>query len=218
MYKYLLFDLDGTLTDSKEGIINCIIYALDYYGIENREPEFLNQFVGPPLTVSFQQFCGFTEEKAVEAAAKYRERFSTIGLFENRAYEGAVEMLKTLKNAGKTIALSTSKPELYTLQVIKKYGLAPYIDCPVGATMDTTREKKPDVIREALKQLNIDNKEKLKQAVMIDDRYLDIDGAKECGIDSIGCGWGYSEEGELKNAGATHIFDTIPELTQFLLS
>lgn len=217
MYEYLLFDLDGTLTDSQEGILNCIIYTLDYYGIPNRDPDFLNQFVGPPLTVSFQQFCGFDKKKAQEAAAKYRERFSTIGLFENSAFPGAVDMLKTLKEAGKTIALSTSKPEVFTLRIIERYGLAPYIDNPVGATLDGTREKKADVIREALRQLNIDTPEKMRQTVMIGDRNHDILGAKECHLDSIGCRWGYAKEGELEEAGATYIFDSIPELTRFLV-
>lgn len=217
MYQYLLFDLDGTLTDSQEGILNCIIYTLDYYGIENRDPDFLNQFVGPPLTVSFQQFCGFDETKAKEAAAKYRERFSTIGLFENSAYAGAVNMLKTLKAAGKTIALSTSKPEVFMLRIIERYGLAPYIDKPVGATLDGSREKKADVIREALQQLHINTPEKMQNTVMIGDRCHDILGAKECGLDSIGCNWGYAKEGELEKAGATYIIDSIPALTEFLL-
>jgi phosphoglycolate phosphatase len=217
MYQYLLFDLDGTLTDSKPGIINCVSYALDYFGIENRDPAFLNQFVGPPLTVSFRDFCGFDEAQAKAAAAKYRERYSTVGLFENAAFDGAVEMLKQLKTAGKTIALSTSKPEAFATQIIERYGLAPYIDNPVGATMDTSRQDKPDVIREALRQLEIDTPEKRAQTVMIGDRNHDILGAQECGLDSIGCGWGYAEQGELADAQATYIFDTIPELTEFLL-
>lgn len=217
MYQNLLFDLDGTLTDSKPGIINCIIYALEYYGIENRDPAFLNQFVGPPLTVSFHDFCGFDEAKAIEAAAKYRERFSTIGLFENSAYEGAVEMLKTLKAAGKKIALATSKPEIYTLQIIEKYDLAPYIDYPVGATLDDSRAKKVDVIKEALRQMNITSEEDMKRTIMIGDRNHDINGANAFGLDSIGCGWGYAEPGELEEAGATYVFSTIEETTKFLL-
>ena len=217
MYQHLLFDLDGTLTDSKPGILNCIRYALDYMQYTDYDSQFLNQFVGPPLMVSFQQFCGFSEEQATTATAKYRERFSTIGIFENAAYEGAAEMLKTLKNAGKTIALATSKPEEYTLRIIERYGLAPYIDEPVGATMDGTREKKPDVIREALKRLNLSTPEQLSQTIMIGDRFYDIEGAKECQLASIGCNWGYGEPDELENAGATYVVNSISELTKLLL-
>ncbi len=218
MYQTLLFDLDGTLTDSKEGIINCVIYALDYYGITNRSDSFLNQFIGPPLTQSFQQFCGFDEEKAKEAAAKYRERFSTIGLFENRPYEGAVDMLRELKQAGKTIALATSKPEVFMKKIIARYGLAPYIDHPVGATLDDSRSKKSDVILEALRQCGITTEEQKKNCLMIGDRFHDIRGAKETNLDSLGCAWGYAKEGELKEAGATYICETIKEATNFLLS
>lgn len=218
MYQYLLFDLDGTLTDSEEGIRNCILYAFDYYNISNRDDDFINQFIGPPLTVSFQQFCGFSEEKAQEAAAKYRERFATIGLFENRAYDGVVSMLKDLKAAGKTIALATSKPEVYVFPIIEKYGISPYIDVPVGATLDDSRSKKTDVIREALRQLGITTEEQRKQVLMIGDRNHDILGARECGLDSLGCGWGYAKKGELQEAGATYIVDTVKEASAFLLT
>ena len=216
MYQYLLFDLDGTLTDSKPGILNCVRYALNHMHYTNYNDQFLNQFIGPPLMVSFQQFCGFDEETAAIATAKYRERFSTIGLFENAVYDGALDMLKTLKQAGKTIALSTSKPELYTFQIIERFGIAQYVDEPVGATMDQTREKKVDVIKETLHRLAIDTPEKRAQTIMIGDRFHDILGAKECGLDSIGCRWGYSDPMELENAGATYIFDTISQLTNFL--
>ena len=111
MYQYLLFDLDGTLTDSKPGIINCIRYALDYMQYTDYNDTFLNQFVGPPLMVSFQQFCGFSEENATLATGKYRERFATTGIFENAAYNGAVGLSETLKAAGNTMALATSNPE-----------------------------------------------------------------------------------------------------------
>lgn len=218
MYQYLLFDLDGTLTDSEEGIRNCILHAFDYCGISDYDDNFINQFIGPPLMVSFQQLCGFSEEKAKEAVAKYRERYATIGLFENRAYDGIVAMLKELKAAGKTIALATSKPEVYMFPIIERFELSPYVDVPVGATLDESRSKKPDVIREALRRLHITTEEQKKQILMIGDRNHDILGAKECGLDSLGCGWGYAKEGELQTAGATYIIDTVAEASQFLLT
>lgn len=217
MYDTLLFDLDGTLTDSKPGIINCVKYALNAFGITQYSEEWLNQFVGPPLMTSFQEFLGFDEEKAARATEKYRERFSTIGIFENAAFDGAVTMLKQLKQAGKQIGLSTSKPEEFTLRIIEKYGLAPYIDEPVGASMDGSREKKSDVINEALKRFHIDTPEKRNRTIMIGDRKYDILGAKECGLKSIGCMWGYAQAGELEEAGADHLISSIPELTDFLL-
>ena len=217
MFQYLLFDLDGTLTDSKPGIINCIRYALDYMQYPYTE-DFLDQFVGPPLMVSFQKFCGFSEADATRATAKYRERFSTKGLYENAVFDGVKEMLKELKNTGKTIALSTSKPELYTFEIIKHFSLVDYIDEPVGATMDGTRENKDDVIKEAMRRLDINTPEKRAQTVMIGDRFYDIEGAKKCGLQSIGCRWGYAQEKELEQAGADYIAETIKDLTTLLLN
>ena len=134
--QYVLFDLDGTLTDSQEGIINSVIYALDYYGIPVEDRNTLRVFVGPPLVDSMMRYYGFDREKAMEAVMKYREYFSTKGLFENSVYPGIEALLQRLKERGYTLMVATSKPEKFTLTILEHFGLLPYFDFVGSATMD----------------------------------------------------------------------------------
>lgn len=214
-YDYLLFDLDGTLTDPKEGITRCVQYALSSFGIEEENLDALLCFIGPPLRESFQKYYGMSEAEAEAATEKYRERFSTVGKFENRVLEGILPMLETLKNAGKTMALSTSKPWVFAEQILEKYGLAPYFSVVVGSELDGTRDAKDEVILETLRRLGLERG--TQKAVMIGDRWHDICGAKKCGIDAIGVEFGYAEEGELWRAGAVAVANTVEELEQMLL-
>lgn len=210
--KYILFDLDGTLTDPKEGITKCVQYALKAFGIE-READELMCFIGPPLKEQFMAYANMNEEEAVKAVEKYRERFAPIGVFENRAYDGAVNMLGTLKDAGKILALATSKPQIFADQIIKKYGIEPYLSVSVGSELDGTRTRKSEVIEEAIRRLGADKED----CIMIGDREHDIIGAKEAGIKSVGVRFGYAAQGELENAGADYIVDDIVSLTELLL-
>lgn len=210
--KYILFDLDGTLTDPKEGITKCVQYALKAFGIE-READELMCFIGPPLKEQFMAYANMNEEEAVKAVEKYRERFAPIGVFENRAYDGAVEMLEKLKNEGKILALATSKPQIFADQIIKKYGIEPYLSVSVGSELDGTRTRKSEVIEEAIRRLGADKED----CIMIGDREHDIIGAKEAGIKSVGVRFGYAAQGELENAGADYIVDDIISLTELLL-
>lgn len=210
--KYILFDLDGTLTDPKEGITKCVQYALKAFGIE-READELMCFIGPPLKEQFMAYANMNEEEAVKAVEKYRERFAPIGVFENRAYDGAVNMLGTLKDAGKILALATSKPQIFADQIIKKYGIEPYLSVSVGSELDGTRTRKSEVIEEAIRRLGADKED----CIMIGDREHDIIGAKEAGIKSVGVRFGYAAQGELENAGADYIVDDILSLTELLL-
>ncbi len=210
--KYLLFDLDGTLTDPKEGITKCVQYALRRFGIE-RHCDQLMSFIGPPLKEQFMNYAGFSEEQAEEAVRVYRERFAPIGVFENRAYDGAVDMLKTLKENGKVIALATSKPEVFARMIVKKYGIEPYLDLLVGSELDGTRTNKAHVIAEAMKRIGASRED----TVMIGDREHDIIGAKANGIKSVGVRFGYAADGELEKAGADFIAGDIHELTNLLI-
>lgn len=214
-YEYLLFDLDGTLTDPKEGITRCVQYALESFGIREENLDNLVCFIGPPLRESFQKYYGMSEEEAEKATAKYRERFSTVGKFENRVFDGIIPLLETLKGAGKTLALSTSKPWVFAEQILKKYELDSYFSVVVGSELDGTRDAKDEVILETLRRLGL--KKGTKKAVMIGDRWHDIFGAKKCEIDAIGVEFGYAEEGELKEAGAVAVADTIEQLQKMLL-
>ena len=214
-YQLLLFDLDGTLTDPKEGITKSVAYALKHFGIQT-DSDNLTAFIGPPLKDSFMQYYDFPEEKAMEAISKFRERFSEIGIFENKVFPGIHEMLQALIASGKTLALATSKPEIFARRILEKYELDMYFEYIVGSEINETRTKKSEVIEEVLKQAQISG-EALKQCLMIGDRKQDIEGAKACQLDSLGVEFGYAEEGELEAAGATYIAMTVKELQDFLL-
>ncbi len=214
MYSNILFDLDGTLTDSKPGIVNCVQYALEKMGLPVPEKEALNRYVGPPLHKSFEKFAGLTPEKAMEAVEIYRERFSTIGLFENEVYAGVISLLEEVKKSGKTLAIATSKPTVYTVQILEHFDLAKYFTVIVGSEMDGSRTDKAEVIEEVLKQLGKPDKDK---TLMIGDREHDIIGARKMGLHSIGVLYGYSEGDELAEAGVDVVLNTVTELKKYLL-
>jgi len=202
MYPYILFDLDGTLTDPGLGITNSIMYALKKFGIEETDRTSLYRFIGPPLRESFQRFYGFTEEQSEQATAYYREYFSDRGLYENAVYDGVETMLKTLQEQGRTLILATSKPEVFAVEILRYFKLEQYFTLIAGATMDASRNKKSDVIAYAIEKSGITDSAK---AVMIGDREHDILGAKENGLASIGVLYGYGNRAELTAAGADHI-------------
>lgn len=208
-YSTILFDLDGTLTDSSQGIINSIIYALEKFDINDYDMSLLKKFLGPPLHESFEKFMGFDKEKSLQAVKFYREYFSSKGLLENEVYAGVNDLLQNLKENGKTLVVATSKPQPFTDKIMEHFDLAKYFDFIAGSNMDTTRSKKAEVIEYALSECNIKDKSKV---VMIGDRAEDMIGAQSAGIDSIGVEYGYGTFDELKNAGATYIAKTVDEL------
>ncbi len=202
MYKNILFDLDGTLTDPGVGITNSAAYALAKYGIKIIDRSELYKFIGPPLKNSFMEYFGFSEAESLQAVEYYREYFRDKGIFENKVYEGIPEMLQALKNAGKTIILATSKPEAFAQKILEHFDLLKYFDFVAGATMDGVRSKKADVIRYAIEKSQISD---LAETIMVGDREHDIIGANENGISSIGVLFGYGSMEELEKAGAMYI-------------
>ncbi len=214
MYQFLLFDLDGTLTDPYEGITRCFQYALEAFGIEERQ-ENLKRVIGPPLIDAFMEFYDFSREQGELAVAKYRERFSVVGLFENEVYAGIPEMLSDLQKAGKTLCLATAKPEVFAKRILEKFDLAKYFSVVVGAELDGTRNYKKDVIAEALNQLG---NPPLDEVLMIGDRKQDIEGARACNVASLGVRFGYAEPGELEQAGCTTYAETVEQLNEYLLT
>lgn len=202
MYQFLLFDLDGTLTDPGLGITNSVRYALNKFHIEEPDRTALYRFIGPPLLDSFMEFYGFSREQSDLAVQYYREYFKVKGLYENQVYDGIPELLTALKERGRTLLLATSKPEEYAVEILKHFHLDHYFDFVAGATMDGSRSKKADVIAHAL---DLGKFSRLSSAVMIGDREHDILGAGQMGLDSIGVLYGYGSEAELRAAGATHI-------------
>lgn len=213
--KYIFFDLDGTLTDSADGIINSVIYALKSYGMEAGDREALRAFVGPPLAGSFSKYYGFDEKKSLEAVERYREYFREKGLFENQVYPGIREMLEELKKRGAVLMLATSKPELFSRQILEHFDLMQYFDFLGGATMEEKRTAKADVIRYVLESCGLEDC--LSQIRMVGDREYDIIGARENSIRSVGVLYGYGDRRELEEAGADTLAETVEELKKLLI-
>lgn len=209
-YHVVLFDLDGTLTESGIGITRSVAYALRKHGIEEPDQKKLDRFVGPPLIDSFMRFYGFTAEQARQAVDDYREYYAVKGIFENRVYDGVIPMLEGLKKAGVRCVLATSKPEHYAAQILEYFDLAKYFDFVAGATMDEKRTNKADVIAYALEHAGTGT------VLMVGDREHDIHGAKANGLDSVGVLYGYGSREELESAGATYITATAEEILKFV--
>ena len=201
-YKHYLFDLDGTLTDSGIGITNSVMYALEKFGIHVSDRKELYPFIGPPLTDSFKKYYGFSEKDALQAVEYYREYFRAGGIFENAVYEGIPEMLRALKNGNATVALATSKPYEFTVQILDHFDLHQYFDHVGAATMDGRISSKADVIRHLLDNLGVIDK---SSVLMIGDRDQDVEGAKANDLHCAGVLWGYGSNDELMNAGADYI-------------
>lgn len=205
MFKYYFFDLDGTLTDPGIGITNSVMHALKAYGISVEDRSTLYSFIGPPLKDSFMKYYGFSEDKASEAISYYREYFSTRGLFENEMYEGIPDILCKLKSRGIKLILATSKPDEFSIRILKHFGLLEYFDFIAAATMDEKRTSKAEVITYAIESLDIKDR---SEVLMIGDREHDIKGAKANNIMSAGVLYGYGDLYELKEAGADYIVET----------
>lgn len=207
--KYILFDLDGTLTNPALGITNSIIYALKAFNIEVRNRKDLYVFIGPPLHQSFMDFCNFTAQQADEAVEKYREYFSVKGLFENDPYTGIVQTLAYLKEKGYKIGLATPKPEIYAKQILEKFEMAPYFDVIKGSRLNDKTENKTRIMKEAMDFFNDSD---FSQFIMVGDRKFDIEGAHTNMIESIGVTYGYGSKEELEEANSTYIVNSVEEL------
>ena len=213
--QYVLFDLDGTLTDSMPGITNCARYALEMFGIYPQNQEELLPYIGPPLVYSFATFHGLTKEQAEQAVAYYRERFSTVGWRENEVYEGVRELLDELQGRGVALMVATSKPDVFTNRILEHFDLARYFTFVAASTLDEKRSEKADVIAYLLEnhpEIHGDN------CVMIGDRKYDVLGAHRCGLSAIGVLYGYGDREEMEAAGADFIVESIEELRNLLLS
>lgn len=215
MKKYVLFDLDGTITDPKVGITKSVAYALNRFGIKINHLDELCKFIGPPLKESFMAYYNFTEEDAEKAIEYYREYFAEIGIYENIVYDGIEEMLTNLRKQNKTLIVATSKPTVFAAQILEHFNLNRHFNFVSGSNIDGSRTKKSEVIQYALKRNNIKDK---SEVIMIGDRKHDVYGAKEVGIDSIGILHGYGDYDELYGSGATYIAENIEELRSLLIS
>jgi len=210
----ILFDLDGTITDSKEGILKCLRYAFDKMELENPDEEFLMSFVGPPLIESFLHKVNLNEKDAKKALGFYRERFQTIGIYENKLYPGISELLHLLSQRNDIkIYIATAKPLPFTIRILEYFKIIKYFDDISGSTLDGSISGKTQVISTLLNRLEPDfNK---NRTLMIGDRDHDILGAKENGIKSLGVLYGYGNKEELGEAD--YLIDSVVELQKFLL-
>ena len=213
-FEYILFDLDGTITDSGEGITKSVQYALKHFDIIVNNLEDLHKFIGPPLKESFKEYYKFDEEKADIALVKYREYYAERGIYENSLYDGIIELLDALKNNHKTIILATSKPEVYAKQILEYFKVDKYFTVVAGSDFEETRVKKGDVIKYALESAKISD---LSKVIMVGDREHDIIGAKENNIKSIGVTYGYGDVIELTQARADYIANSTNQLLNIII-
>lgn len=212
-YKYIIFDLDGTLSDSKEGITKSVQYALEKVGIIEENLEDLEHFVGPPMVEQYIKTYGMSKDKAFETLGYYRERYTPIGIYETKAYPGVVEVLEALKDNGVKIGMATSKPEGMAVEVAKFLEIEKYFDIICGADLKGPRQSKADVLNKLFK-----NSDFIKeQSVLVGDTHYDIEGANKIGIDSIGIGWGMGTKDEMIDEGAKAVLDTSEDLIDYLL-
>lgn len=213
MYQYVLFDLDGTLTDSQEGIIKSVAYALTRMGETTERRLDPHTVVGPPLLMTFEKIYGFSKKKAKETYAYFQERYNTVGKFENKAFDGIVPMLQVLQQRGIRSYVATSKPQIHAEAICKKFGIAPYVDAIAGPTVGG-RETKTDVIKRILDGIGVAGK---GQAVMVGDRKFDVIGAHDTGLPVILVGFGYGTEAERQAVSPDMFVRTVDELKACIL-
>lgn len=215
MKEYILFDLDGTLVNTKEGIIKSVYYALDGLHITEDEPEKLECFIGPPLIDSFREFYQLNDRAAAEAVKLFRQRYDRKGVFECKPYDGIIEMTAKLREAGKHLGVATSKIQYSAEQILEMYKLKDAFKVIVGATLDSSLVIKADVIRTVLAEMGAFEADKV---IMVGDRKHDVIGAKECGLECIGVRYGFADPGELESAGADYIVEDVEALGKLLMS
>lgn len=213
MYKVILFDLDGTLTESGDGITKSVQYALEKIGKPEPDLDKLRVFVGPPLMEQFMKYADIDEETARQAVVYYRERYTVKGIFENKPYDGVVELLDSLKKKGYILAVSSSKPEKFVKQILDYFDLTQYFTEIVGSEMGGKRTKKSEVIEETLTRLGYEKKR--DQVLMVGDKEHDVFGAREAGLECVAVSYGYGTMEELEAAQPLQIFDSAESLLTF---
>lgn len=211
--KAVLFDLDGTLSNSKEGITKCVQYALAHFGIEEPDRDKLEVFIGPPLTDSFMKYYDMSMEQALEATAKYRERYAPIGIHETVMYPGSKECLEELKKKGYVIGMASSKPENYCKIILEDFGVLELFDDVVGATMDGRIRSKEDVLMEVFRRWSHFGKNEI---CLVGDSIFDVEGANLVGIPCVGVSYGFGDVEEMRKEGAVAIIDNLVELPEVL--
>lgn len=213
-YDVIAFDLDGTLTNPERGLIASFIYAFKKMGIDYGSPDSLRRFIGPPIYEEWQKEFGLTPEESAKALLIFREFFSVYGWWDNELYPGVKKMLASLKAKGKKLVLATSKPEIFALKIVELFDIKKYFDFVGGAATDKTRDKKHEVLEYSLAAVGNPDRDK---CILVGDRVYDAEGAKMCGIDSLGVLYGHGSEKEIKNSGFTMIASTVDDINKLLV-
>lgn len=215
LYKYAFFDFDGTVCDTSEGIFNCAAYAMEKMGVEyDNSYESMRRLIGPPLVCAFEDFFGLDRAGAEEATANYRERYSDVGMFELKIYDGIEEILGKLTDAGVKLAIVSAKPEEYIKRIVKHFGLDKYFAVCVGPDFSDDHSSKTHLISRAMKEYGADNPD---EAVMIGDRKFDLLSAAELGIDGVGVSYGFGSVEELESCNPVLIAKTPYEICDYVL-
>lgn len=210
--RMILFDLDGTISNSEEGITKCAQYALRFYGIDEPDRKALRKFIGPPLATSFMEHYGMSEADARGAVEKYRERYHPIGIYECEIYEGVEEALGRLRGLGCGIGLASSKPEVSCRHILEHFHLLEYFDEVVGATLDGRIDTKAEVLREWMRRTGAAP----ENALLVGDTRFDVLGAAEVGMPCIGVTYGFGTREELEESGAVAVLDSMREVADYI--
>jgi len=216
MYKYVLFDLDGTVSDPMIGICTSVQYSLTKMGLKAPDINTLTPFIGPPLKTSYKEFYNFSEEEAEQAVLFYRERYSDIGLFENELYPGMADMLRDLTKKGCRLAIASGKPTVFVKRILEKFQVAQYFEVMMGSEFDGTREKKIDAIMDVLKIMCPGEPVSPENFAMVGDRKFDIIAGKEAGFTTIAVSYGYGPMEELTQENPDIIVDSVEALHKAL--
>lgn len=213
IFSNILFDLDGTITDPKEGITKCVAYALESFGIHVSDLDTLTNYIGPPLLQGFEKNHDLSHEQAVEAVKKYRERYSFTGIFENKPYPGIDRLFKDLFESGKKIIVATSKPTVYSTRILDKFKLYDYVSFVAGSTLTNSRTDKAEIIQYAEEKTGI----KPDESIMVGDRIFDIIGGKKRKMRTIGVTYGYGSIDEINGSAPDYIVDSVTALRNLLI-
>lgn len=218
MYRYVFFDLDGTITEPAEGIYGGILYALERFGITVADRDSLAPYIGPPLRDSFREFQGFSAEQAERAVGYYREYYSTKGILQNELMPGMRTAFRRLEQAGCKLYVATSKPELFARQILEYLDLSSYFQVIAGSSMDGSRDNKVAVLQYLLEQIGVErDSDAIRDIVMVGDRKFDVLGAQEFGIDQIGVLFGYGSREEFEACNTRFVVETAEEMTDIIL-
>lgn len=217
-YRYIFWDMDGTIINSYQGVTNCVKYALDHFGITIEEEARIRRFIGPPLRKAFPEVCGFTPEQTEEAVRLYRERYIPIGVYECELFPGVRETLDAFRKAGLIQIIASSKPEAQCRQILEKFNLGAQLDDVVGASLDGKIDTKIQVLNEAFRRMEERYPDFSRdQVALIGDTHFDADGAREAGIDCIGVSYGFGTKEELISHGAVAVYPDLTALRSELL-